>query len=326
MTTATTTTSYPRPGTGTTLASLRSARQQEQSAQAAPAVRPVVEISLNTVQGFEGMQRIADLFCHSTIVPDAFRGNIANCVVALNIAYREKMDPLMVMQNMYIVHGKPAWASAFLIAMFNKCGRYAPIQYEFTGKPGTPQYGCRALTVDLTTGRQIDGPLVTMQMAQAEGWTQRNPKWTTMPDLMFRYRAAAFLIRTQAPEITMGFYSVEEQTEIYEQERRRHSSSVREVVTRAEAATSAPARTPEPEEALPEQHQPDAVVSDSHAPAEKEAKPSAQKATAKPEPEPQPAQAKGPGEKIKCPDTGKLVDDVADCPNCPHRQGCPQWD
>ena len=180
--------------------------------------------------------------------------------------------------------------------------------------------------MDLTTGRQIDGPLVTMQMAQAEGWTQRNPKWTTMPDLMFRYRAAAFLIRTQAPEITMGFYSVEEQTEIYEQERRRHSSSVREVVTRAEAATSAPARTPEPEEALPEQHQPDAVVSDSHAPAEKEAKPSAQKATAKPEPEPQPAQAKGPGEKIKCPDTGKLVDDVADCPNCPHRQGCPQWD
>jgi hypothetical protein len=234
------------------------------------------------------------------------------------------------MQNMYIVHGKPAWASAFLIAMFNKCGKYAPIQYEFTGKPGTPQYGCRALTVDLTTGRQIDGPLVTMQMAQAEGWTQRNPKWTTMPDLMFRYRAAAFLIRTQAPEITLGFYSVEEQTEIYEQDRqnRRHSSSVREVVTRAEAATSAPARTPEPEEALPEQRKPDAVVSDSHASAGKEeVKPSAPKAAAKPEPEPQPAQAKnGPGEKIKCPDSGKMVDDVADCPNCPHRQGCPQWD
>ena len=47
---------------------------------------------------------------------------------------------------------------------------------------------------------------------------------------------------------------------------------------------------------------------------------------AAPEPEPQPAQAKGPGEKIKCPDTGKMVDDVTDCPNCPHRQGCPQWD
>ena len=32
------------------------------------------------------------------------------------------------------------------------------------------------------------------------------------------------------------------------------------------------------------------------------------------------------GEKIKCPDSGKMVDDVLDCPNCPHRKGCPQWD
>lgn len=57
---------------------------------------------------------------------------------------------------------------------------------------------------------------------------------------------------------------------------------------------------------------------------EKPAEQPTQKAA--PEPEPQPAQAKGPGEKIKCPDSGKMVDDVTDCPNCPHRQGCPQWD
>ncbi len=56
---------------------------------------------------------------------------------------------------------------------------------------------------------------------------------------------------------------------------------------------------------------------------EKPAEQPTQKAA--PEPEPQPA-PKGPGEKIKCPDSGKMVDDVADCPNCPHRQGCPQWD
>lgn len=52
----------------------------------------------------------------------------------------------------------------------------------------------------------------------------------------------------------------------------------------------------------------------------------AEKAAPKPEPESQPAQAKGQGEKIKCPDSDKMVDDVLDCPNCPHRQGCPQWD
>lgn len=47
----------------------------------------------------------------------------------------------------------------------------------------------------------------------------------------------------------------------------------------------------------------------------------AEQPTQKAEPAP-----KVQGEKIKCPDSGKMVDDVADCPNCPHRQGCPQWD
>ena len=59
---------------------------------------------------------------------------------------------------------------------------------------------------------------------------------------------------------------------------------------------------------------------------EKPAEQPAPKAAPKPEPEPQPAKAKGPGEKIKCPDSGKMVDDVTDCPNCSHRKGCPQWD
>lgn len=57
----------------------------------------------------------------------------------------------------------------------------------------------------------------------------------------------------------------------------------------------------------------------------------AEKAAPKPEPEPQPAQKAEPahqvqGEKIKCPDSGKMVDDVTDCPHCTHRKGCPQWD
>ena len=60
----------------------------------------------------------------------------------------------------------------------------------------------------------------------------------------------------------------------------------------------------------------------------------AEPSTAEPaeeKPAEQPAQKEEPapqvqGEKIKCPDSGKTVDDVLDCPNCSHRQGCPQWD
>ena len=52
-----------------------------------------------------------------------------------------------------------------------------------------------------------------MGLAQAEGWT-RNRKYQTLPDLMLRYRAAAFFISMYLPDATMGFRTVEEVEDI----------------------------------------------------------------------------------------------------------------
>jgi len=56
-------------------------------------------------------------------------------------------------------------------------------------------------------------------MAKAEGWVDKSgSKWKTMPELMMRYRAAAFFGRLYAPEITMGMHSVEEIVDIQHEE------------------------------------------------------------------------------------------------------------
>jgi len=61
----------------------------------------------------------------------------------------------------------------------------------------------------------IKGPTVTLEMAQTEGWaTKAGSKWKTMPELMLRYRAAAFFGRLYAPEILMGMQTVEESADI----------------------------------------------------------------------------------------------------------------
>ena len=58
-----------------------------------------------------------------------------------------------------------------------------------------------------------------MDMAKAEGWVDKSgSKWKTMPELMMRYRAAAFFGRLYAPEITMGMHSVEEIVDIQHEE------------------------------------------------------------------------------------------------------------
>lgn len=161
----------------------------------------------NSQGSWELANRIGKAFAASTLVPEQYRNNVANCIVALEMANRMGASPLMVMQNLYIVHGNPGWSAKFLVACFNQCGRFSALRYEWDAE----RTACRAWAIEKATGERIDGPQVTVQMAQAEGWsTKSGSKWKTMPELMLMYRAAAFLIRTYAPEISMGLQSSEE--------------------------------------------------------------------------------------------------------------------
>ena len=173
-----------------------------------------VSNALFTKEGFETRKALASTLAGSTIIPKNFQKSPANVLIALNMAERLNADPMMVMQNLYIVNGNPGWSSKFLIATFNTCGRFSPIRYEFFGKPGNDDYGCRAYATELSTGERVQSVDVTMGMAKAEGWLEKNgSKWKTMPQLMMSYRAAAFLIRTVAPEISMGLQTSEELVE-----------------------------------------------------------------------------------------------------------------
>ena len=164
-----------------------------------------------TIAGFEAGQRIAQMFAKSNLVPANFKGDVGGCLIALNMAQRMQADPLQVMQSLYVVHGKPSFSSAFLIACFNQCGRFSALRYVFVGERGTDTWGCKAITTEKSTGEVIEGTEITIGMAKAEGWfSKAGSKWKTMPDLMLRYRAAAFLIRTVAPELTLGFQTTEE--------------------------------------------------------------------------------------------------------------------
>lgn len=160
---------------------------------------------------FELAQRKANVYAKSSLVPKEYQNNIGNVLIAENMARRMGADTLMVMQNLYVVHGKPGWSAQFLIATFNSCGRFSAIKYEFTGDPGTDDFGCSAYAVELSTGEIVQGTKITIGMAKKEGWVGKNgSKWQTMPEQMMRYRAATFLIRATAPEIGMGLLTKEE--------------------------------------------------------------------------------------------------------------------
>ena len=172
---------------------------------------PVFRADFFDLQGFELLQRVAKAFSSSTLVPAAYQGNLANCMIALNIARRLKADELMVMQNLYIVHGNPGWSSKFLIACVNTCGRFSALRYEWRGAAGADDYGCRAWAIERETGQRLEGAWIDWKMVKAEQWNSKSgSKWKTMPEQMFMYRAAAFWQRAYAPEISMGLSTSEE--------------------------------------------------------------------------------------------------------------------
>lgn len=171
---------------------------------------------------FTALQRIGKMFAMSNLVPAQFQGeaNIGNTSIALEMALRMKASPMMVLQNMYMVYGKPGWSTQFLIACFNQTGRFSSLRYEFEGQPNTDGWGCRATATELSTGEKVTGTLVTIGIAKQEGWYGKSgSKWQTMPEQMLRYRAAAWFIRSVAPEVAMGMYTVDELRDIEKQER-----------------------------------------------------------------------------------------------------------
>lgn len=158
--------------------------------------------------------QMAKAFASSTIVPKEYQGNYANGLVAIDMANRLKTSPLTVMQNLDVIQGRPAWRATFLIAMINSSGKYdMELQFdEKRDKNGKP-YSCTCWTEK--SGRKVTGIEVTMDMAQAEGWVNKNgSKWKTMPQVMLRYRAASFFSRMNCPELSNGLYTTEEIIEI----------------------------------------------------------------------------------------------------------------
>ena len=163
------------------------------------------------IQAFENGQRIAKALSDSNLVPEAYRGNVPNTMVALEMANRINVSPFMVMQNLHIIKGKPSWSSTFIISALNSCGRFKPLRFRFEGEKKTEDYGCRAVAIDQETGEELKGPLVNWRMVKAEGWLSKGgSKWQTMPELMFQYRAASFFGRLYAPDILTGMHGVEE--------------------------------------------------------------------------------------------------------------------
>lgn len=153
----------------------------------------------------KGMQ-IATALANTDLVPDSYKKKPENCLLALDVARQVKNSPLTVMQNLFIIKGKPSWSSTYISAVIHS--RFPKVLIKwYTDKDDSENNGCRVIAYD-STGQEYMGTKITMKMAKADGWTATNAKkWGAMPEQMLQYRALAFFGRVHCPDLLLGIQS-----------------------------------------------------------------------------------------------------------------------
>lgn len=162
-------------------------------------------------EAFNTAVRVATSLASSSIVPQAYQNNVANVMVAMEYANRTGTSVLAVMQNMDVIHGRPALRASFLIGTVNASGRFTPIRYRWQGEEGTDSWGCRAVAIERESGEECVGPLITIGLAKKEEWySKKGSKWQSIPELMLMYRAGAWWSRVYCPELSLGMHTTDE--------------------------------------------------------------------------------------------------------------------
>ena len=84
---------------------------------------------------FEFAQRQAKSLCQSQLVPAQYQGQngLPNCLVALEMSKRMNLSPLVVMQNLNVIHGRPTWSAQFITSNIMGCGRFKNFDYIVQG-------------------------------------------------------------------------------------------------------------------------------------------------------------------------------------------------
>ena len=173
--------------------------------------RNEISTPFSNAENFKNIFDIGKMFASSQLVPQNYQGKAMDCTIAVDMANRMGVSPMMVMQNLYVVKGKPQWSGQACMSLIRGSGEFKNVRPVYTGEKNTDSWGCYIRAEDKVTGEVVKGTEVTIAVARAEGWYSKpdkygkeTSKWQTMPEQMLAYRAAAFFARVYVPNSLMG--------------------------------------------------------------------------------------------------------------------------
>ena len=150
---------------------------------------------LTTAEDTRNDLQLAHEFAKAKMVPEQYRGSPGDCYIAIKLAERFRMDVWSVMQEMYLIQGKPMMSGKMATAILNH-SLAEPLRPTYAGEG-------EERTITLTGRPEGDEtPLsVTLKVKDAK---TGNEQWRKNPDQMLMYAGARMWGRRYAPNILLG--------------------------------------------------------------------------------------------------------------------------
>lgn len=181
---------------------------------------------------FDHWHRVANMFAHSGLIPEHLRKQIPDVLIGLDLARRLHLNPLSVLQNLYVVKGTPGWKTQFLVALANGKGWDLTWETERPHESSDPDFSkekprlewqrstkngsvnasapnMRTRCIMERDGKRKVGIYVSLAQAIAAKWAD-NEQYVHSTQNQLEWRAAAFAIRKYDPNLTLGLPTAEE--------------------------------------------------------------------------------------------------------------------
>lgn len=131
----------------------------------------------------------------ASILPDAFKRQPANILIAMEVADALGKRPFMVMQEMAVISGKPSFSAKFMRALVREAGHR--LRESFAG--GVAR--CVIVRKDDPDFEHVSE--WTEQKARDHGYWGKG-HWQKNPELMLANRALSECVRSACPEVLGG--------------------------------------------------------------------------------------------------------------------------
>lgn len=168
--------------------------------------KEVAEITASTMMPttFNNRYTMSKILASSGLMPNGMDTAEKVCV-ALQYGYELGLSPMVSVNNIAVVNGKPTLGTDIMHAIVRHSKEYGGVEWVCQDNKKAE---CIVHRINANYREDVRG-LYTIEMATAAGLTKKD-NWAKYPARMLKHRALSYALRDAFPDVLAGIYSPDE--------------------------------------------------------------------------------------------------------------------